>query len=113
MDLLATPLRYTLSLPPVDLRYALVCDSEGKLCLQAIPMPILQRVIMRWSIEVIFEEAVAHLWLKTQRQWSDQIIARTTSVPLALFSFVTVLGVWLTQGGRIPVSGRLGLTKWS
>jgi hypothetical protein len=46
---------------------------------------------MRWSVEVTFEEAWAHLGLETQRQWSDLASARTTPVLLALFSIVTML----------------------
>ena len=39
--------------------------------LQATPEQILQWVVMRWSVEVTFEEARAHLGVETQRQWSD------------------------------------------
>ena len=107
-----TALWYTPGLPPVDIRFVLVCDPEGKLrmeaffCtdLQATPEQILEWVVMRWSVEVTFEEARAHLGLETQRQWSDQAIARTTPVLLALFSLVTVLALQLSQGGQIPVS---------
>ena len=63
---------------------------------------------MRWSVEVTFEEGRAHLGLETQRQWSDQAIARTTPVLLALFSLVTVLALKLSHGGEIPVP----LTAW-
>ena len=63
---------------------------------------------MRWSVEVTFEEARAHLGLETQRQWSDRAIARTTPVLLALFSLVTVLALKLSQGGQIPVP----VTAW-
>ena len=63
---------------------------------------------MRWSVEVTFEEARAHLGLETQRQWSDQAIARTTPVLLALFSLVTVLALQLSHGGQIPVP----MTAW-
>jgi hypothetical protein len=45
----------------------------------------------------------------TQRQWSEQAIARTTPVLLALFSIVTVLALRLSQEGRIPVP----VTAWS
>jgi hypothetical protein len=106
-----TSLWYTPSLPPVAIRYVLVADPEGKLrmeaffCtdLQATPVEILQWVVMRWSVEVTFEEARAHLGVETQRQWSDQAIARTTPVLLALVSIVTVLALRLSQGGHIPM----------
>jgi hypothetical protein len=103
-------------MPPVDIRAVLVCDPEGKLrmeaffCtdLQVTPTQILEWVVMRWSVEVTFEEARAHLGLETQRQWSDHAIARTTPVLLALFSLVTVLALQLSQGGEIPVP----VTAW-
>jgi hypothetical protein len=63
---------------------------------------------MRWAVEVTFEEGRAHLGLETQRQWSDQAIARTTPVLLALFSLVTVLALRLSQDGQIPVP----VTAW-
>jgi hypothetical protein len=107
---------YTPGLPPVAIRYVLVADPEGKLrmeaffCtdLQATPVEILPWVVRRWSVEVTFEEARAHLGVETQRQWSDQAIARTTPVLLALFSLVTVLALQLTQDEPIPVP----VTAW-
>jgi DDE superfamily endonuclease len=106
-----TALWYTPRMPPVAIRFVLVCDPEGKLrmeaffCtdLQATPGEILQWVVRRWSVEVTFEEGRAHLGLETQRQWSDQAIARTTPVLLALVSIVTLLAWRLSQGGLIPV----------
>lgn len=111
-----TALWYTPGLPPVAIRYVLVADPEGQLrmeaffCtdLQATPVEILTWVVMRWSVEVTFEEGRAHLGLETQRQWSDQAIARTTPVLLALFSLVTALALKLSQGGEIPVP----VTAW-
>jgi hypothetical protein len=111
-----TALWYTPRLPPVAIRYVLVADPEGKLRmeaffstdLEATPEQILQWVVMRWSVEVTFEEGRAHLGLETQRQWSDQAIARTTPLLLALFSLVTVLALRLSHDCQIPVP----LTAW-
>jgi hypothetical protein len=111
-----TALWYTPSLPPVAIRYVLVGDPEGKLrmeaffCndLQATAVQILQWVVMRWSVEVTFEEARTHLGVEPQRQWSDRAIARTTPVLLALFSLVTVLALQLSQGSHLPVP----VTAW-
>jgi hypothetical protein len=99
------------------MRFVLVCDPEGKrrleafFCtdLQATPVPVLEWVIMRWSVEVTLEEARAHVGFGTQRQWSDKAIARTTPALLALFSLVTVLALQLSQGGHLPVQA----TAWS
>jgi hypothetical protein len=107
---------YTPGLPPVAIRYVLVADPEGKLRLEAFfctdleatPVQILQWVVMRWSVEVTFEETRAHLGMETQRQWSDKAIARTTPVLLALFSLVTVLALKLSQDEPIPVP----VTAW-
>jgi hypothetical protein len=79
---------------PVEIRFVLVRDPEGKLrdeaffCtrVEATPEEILKWVVMRWSVEVTFEEARAHLGVETQRQWSDKAIERTTPVLLAPFS---------------------------
>jgi hypothetical protein len=98
-------------LPPGAIRCVLICDPEDKLrmeaffCtdLQAIPGQILEGVVMRWAVEVTFEEVRAHLGLETPRQWSDRAIARTTPVLLALFSLMTVLALRLSQEGAIPV----------
>jgi hypothetical protein len=94
----------------------LVADPEGKLrieaffCtdLEATPEQILQWVVRRWSVEVTFAEGRAHLGLETPRQWSDQAIARTTPILLALFSLVTVLALKLSQDGHLPVP----VTAW-
>jgi hypothetical protein len=111
-----TALWYTPRLPPVAIRYVLVADPAGKLrmeaffCtdLQATPEQILAWVVMRWSVEVTFEEARAHLGLETQRQWSALAIARTTPILLGLFSLVTVLALQLSGDGQIPVP----MTAW-
>ncbi len=101
---------------PVAIRFVLVRDPEGKLpdaaffCTdpQATPEQILHGVVMRWSVEVTFEEARAHLGVETQRQWSDLAIARTTPVLLGLFALVTVLALRLSSDGRSPVEA----TAW-
>jgi hypothetical protein len=111
-----TALWYTPGLPPVDIRYVLVADPEGKLrmeaffCtdLEATPTQILAWVVMRWSVEVTCQEARAHLGLETPRQWSDRAIARTTPGLLALFAIVTVLALRLSQAGHISVP----ITAW-
>jgi hypothetical protein len=111
-----TALWYTPGLPPVDIRYVLVCDPAGKrrmdaFCwtdLRATAEPILAWVVRRWSVDVTCEEGRASLGLETQRQWSDHAIARTTPVVFALFSLVTVLAPPLSPGGQIPGS----VTAW-
>jgi DDE superfamily endonuclease len=111
-----TALGSTPRLPPGAIRCVMVCASKGKrrmeaffwTDLQAPPVDILQGVVMRWSVEVTFEEGRAHLGLEPQRQWSDRAIARTTPAVRALFSLVTLLALQLSQGGHLPVP----VTAW-
>jgi len=71
--------------------------------LNATPEQILAWIVMRWGIEVTFEEARTHLGLETQRQWSDLAIARTTPALLGLFSFITLLAHRLNPDQPLPV----------
>jgi hypothetical protein len=71
--------------------------------LNAGPLQILHWFILRWNVEVTFQEARAHLGLETQRQWSNLTIARTTPTLLGLFSLVTLLAYRLTQDKPFPV----------
>ena len=111
-----TALWHTRGLPPVDIRFGLVGDPEGKLrmeaffCtdLQATPVQILEWVVMRWFVEVTCEEGRTPLGLETQRPWSDHAIARTTPVLLGLCSLVTLLALPLSHDGQIPVP----VTAW-
>ena len=59
--------------------------------------------MLRWSLVVTFEESRTPLGLEAQRQWSDQAIARTTRVLLALCSLVTRLALKLSSDGQITV----------
>jgi hypothetical protein len=105
-----TALGHTRGVPPVDIRFGLVGDPEGKLrmdaffCtdLQATPVQILEWVVMRWSVAVTCEEGRTPLGLETQRQWSDHAMARTTPVLVGLFSLVTLLALPLSPDGPIP-----------
>jgi hypothetical protein len=86
--------------PPVPVRCVLVRARGGKgaqavatnnQCL--LPEEIVSFYEMRWSIEVTFQEARAHLGVETSRGWSVKTIARTTPALFALFSLV----VWLAN----------------
>jgi len=110
---------YTPGQDPLPLRWVLVRDPAGKLLpaaffatdLEATPEQILAWIIMRWGIEVTFEEARAHLGLETQRQWSDLAIARTTPALLGLFSFITLLAHRLHPDQPLPVRSAAWYTK--
>ncbi len=66
---------------------------------------------MRWQVEVTFEEARAHLGVETQRQWSDQAIARTTPILFAIYSLVTWLAHRLRKDSVFPVRRAAGYAK--
>lgn len=114
-----TALWYTPGQDPLPLRWVLVRDPSGKLLpaaffatdLDATPEQILAWVVMRWGIEVTFQETRAHLGLETQRQWSDLAIARTTPALLGLFSFITLLAHRLTLHQPLPVRSAAWYTK--
>jgi hypothetical protein len=114
-----TGLWYTPGQDPVAIRFVLVCDPEralldaAYLCTdqEMLPQPIVEYMVQRWSVEVTFEEARAHLGMETQRQWSDQAIARTTPVLLGLYSFV-ILAAWFDhQQGRLSAEQTAWYTK--
>lgn len=110
---------YTPGFDPLSIRWVLVRDPSGKyeatafLCtdLDADPLQIRQWFILRWNVEVTFQEARALLGLETQRQWSDLAIARTTPILLGLFSLVTLLAYQLTKGKPFPVRTSAWYTK--
>ena len=58
--------------------------------------------MLRWQLEVTFEEARAHLGVETQRQWADLAILRTTPALLGLFALVTLLAHAVLQGQELP-----------
>ena len=68
------------------------------------PAQILEWFVLRWQLEVTFQEVRAHLGVETQRQWSDHAIARTTPILMGLFSWTT-LAAHLMQEQR-PMSHR-------
>jgi hypothetical protein len=97
--------------PPVAIRYVITRDPEGELrdevfaCTDtaARAEQIVNWFVMRWGLEVTFEEAREHLGMETQRQWSDLAIARTTPLLLGLFSLVMVFAHKLQPDGELPI----------
>ena len=94
----ATAVWYSTGLFAVPVRWVLIRDPEGKfktqalLCtdLDAAPKKILRWFVMRWQLEVSFQEMRRHLGSETQRQWSDMVIRRTTPALMGLFSLVVL-----------------------
>jgi hypothetical protein len=106
----ATAVWYHSGMVPVAIRWVLIRDGEGKFEPQALlstnqeltAVQIVEWFVMRWQLEVTFEEARAHLGIETQRQWSDLAIARTTPLLLGLFSLVSLFAHHLLQGQELP-----------
>ncbi|MGH9768457.1 MAG: IS701 family transposase [Blastocatellia bacterium] len=96
---------------PVAICYVITRDPEGKLKdevfattkLDATPEQIIEWFVMRWPVEVTFEEAREHLGMETQRQWSNLAIMRSTPCLLGLVSLVVLLVRRLHPDGKIPV----------
>jgi hypothetical protein len=97
--------------PVVPIRWVLLRDPLGRFSPQALlctdaardPLQIIGWFILRWQVEVTFQEARAHLGVETQRQWSDRAVARTTPCLFGLFSIVTLLAAQLGQRARTAV----------
>ena len=98
--------------PSVHMRWVVVRHLEESLVPQALlctdidadPLQIVQWYMLRWQVEVTFEELRARLGMETQRQWSERAIARTTPALFGLFSLVTLTADVLIeqQGGILP-----------
>ena len=107
----ATAVWYHSGQPALPMRWVLIRDPKNKFEPQALlctdltiqPLQIVKWFVMRWRLEVTFEEVRAHLGFETQRQWSDLAIARSTPAILGLFSLVTLLAHQLAKDGKLPV----------
>ncbi len=98
--------------PAVPIRWVLLRDPAGQegpialLCTDAQrdAQWIVSCFVARWRMEVTLEEARRHLGVASQRQWSDNAIARTTPLLLGLFSWITLVVERLQQAGHsLPV----------
>ena len=106
-----TAVWYRWGRPPVHIRWVLIRDPLGQMRTQALvctdteaePLQIVQWFLLRWRVEVTFQEVRAHLGVETQRQWSDRAIARTTPLLLGLFSWVTLAAGLLRQDRPIAL----------
>lgn len=104
---------YTPGQNPVKIRWVLTRtrDSKGKLkteaffstSLEATPEQILRWFILRWNVEVTFEELRTHLGVETQRQWSELAIRRTTPVLMGLFSLVVLMALQIIKTAPLSI----------
>lgn len=104
-----TNLWYKAGYKPLAIRWVLIQDPDtGKI--EAFfstdqtlsEIKIVEYFVLRWNIEVTFEEVRAHLGVETQRQWSDNAINQTTPVLMGLLSLVCIIGHNLADGFSIP-----------
>lgn len=94
---------------PVPIRWVLVVDPEGKCRSEAFfstdielsAIKIVEYYVLRWSVEVTFEESRRHLGIETQRQWSDKAIERTTPVLFGLYSIVCLIALRLSKSNEL------------
>jgi len=106
-----TAVWYHTGKPPVAIRWILIRDPHERFKPQALlstnldytPEQILPWFVRRWTMEVTFEEARAHLGMETQRQWNDRAIARTTPALLSLYSIITLNAHLLIEKGMTSV----------
>ena len=114
-----TAVWYHSGLSAVPLRWVLLRDPEKRFDAQALlctdpaqeVLTIVTWFVRRWQVEVTFAEVRANLGVETQRQWSDQAIARTTPCLLGLFSVVTLLADRLVRKGTLPLGHDAWYTK--
>ena len=106
-----TAVWYHGGMPAVPLRWVLVRDPQGAFATQALlctdqeakPEQILAWFVLRWQLEVTFEETRRHLGIETQRPWSELAIRRTTPALLGLFSLVTLHAHQQAEQAPTPV----------
>jgi hypothetical protein len=83
----------------VPVRWVLVRDPEGDFKTQALLCTnldadheqVLRWFVMRWLLEVTFQEARRHLGFETQKQWSELAIRCTTPALVGLYSLIALL----------------------
>jgi len=94
---------------PVPVRWVLVVDPEGKCRSEAFfstdtqlsAISIVEYYVLRWNVDVTFEESRRHLGVETQRQWSDKAIERTTPVLFGLYSIVCLIACRLSKSSEL------------
>jgi hypothetical protein len=107
----ATAVWYIGGKPPLPIRWVLIRDPQGEFKSQSLlctdlsvnPVQIVKWFVMRWQVEVTFQEVRTHLGVESQRQWSDLAIARTTPALLGLFSLITLMADRAVQHNILPV----------
>jgi hypothetical protein len=114
-----TAIWYHSGKPPVAIRWVLMRDPQERFKPQALLSTNLEHTceqmltwfVRRWTMEVTFEEARAHLGMETQRQWNDRAIARTTPALVSLYSIITLTAHLLIEKGTTCVRSTAWYSK--
>lgn len=93
----------------VPVRWVLIRDPKEEFETQALlstnlgvePQQIIEWFVLRWQMEVTFEESRRHLGIETQRQWSEKAIARETPLLFGLYSIVAILAQELAKRKKL------------
>jgi hypothetical protein len=97
--------------PPVAIRWVLSRDPQKRFKPQALlstnleptSAQMLTWFVRRWTMEVTFAEARAHLGMETQRQWNERAITRATPALVSLYSIMTLTAHLLIDKGATCV----------
>jgi hypothetical protein len=98
-------------MPALPMRWVLVRDPQEEFAPQAWrctdltvdPSQIVEWVVLRWRLEVTWQEARAHLGMETPRPWNALAIARTTPALLGLFSMITLWAGQVAPEHALPI----------
>jgi hypothetical protein len=98
-------------MPALPMRWVLVRDPQEAFAPQALrctdltvdPIQILEWCVLRWRLEVTWQEARAHLGMETPRPWNALAIARTPPALLGLFSMITLWAGQVAQEHALPI----------
>ena len=86
-----------------------VAEALFSTCREHSAIQIIEWFVLRWNLEVTFEETRAHIGIETQRQWSDLAIARSTPLLMALYSLITLIGIKLHDSKLLA---QTEITSW-
>ena len=114
-----TAVWYHTGKPPVTIRWVLIRDPQEHFKPQALlstqlehtPAQMLSWFVRRWTMEVTWEEARAHLGMETQRQWNERAIARATPALVSLYSIITLTAHLLLEKGATCVRSTAWYSK--
>ena len=90
-------LRYAPNVELPKVRWVLVCDptTEHWECFystnpERCAASIIEHYVLRWSLEVTFQEVREHLGLETAKNWSRKSVSRTAPAIFSLFTLISL-----------------------